>query len=279
MALLQKAYLGATPLFRNTSFFEDDTALAVSSGSATVTAGASAHTKGSWSEIIASSASNSSLVVISVNAFTTATDTSTLLDIGTGASGSETAIIENIAVGGAGTANSNISYIFPVPFKIASGTRIAARIQSLVTGGKTATIRVNLINTGDYDQAPTSVDVSGTNTATSTGTAMSGASGTWVQVIASTTRAYRGVVMVPNLASNDVLNIQPLIYELGTGASASEVVIGQVENHTSNSEFVGIRAIFSPLISKAIPSGTRLAVRHNISSNPSRYGVTLIGIP
>ena len=166
----------------------------------------------------------------------------------------------------------------PVPIKIASGTRIAARIQSVVAS-RVATVRIYLIDTGDYNQAPTSVDVIGTDTATSNGTLMSGASGTWVQVTSSTSRAYRAVTIVPSLASNDVANIQPMEYALATGASGSEVEIGKMESDTSVSEFVCIRPSLSPLIAKNIASGTRLAIKHNIPANPSRYGVTLIGIP
>jgi hypothetical protein len=50
MALLQKAYLGATPLFRNEAWFEESYDLINNSGLVTVTADPSAHTKGAWSE-------------------------------------------------------------------------------------------------------------------------------------------------------------------------------------------------------------------------------------
>jgi hypothetical protein len=279
MALLQKAYLGSTALFRNTSWFEDDVATLVNSTTgATVTASATTHAKGAWTQLLASSSADASLIVIGVNNFTTNADTSSLLDIGTGASGSETVLIGDIAIGGHATLNANVSTYIPIPIRVASGTRIAARIQSVVAS-RAANVRIYLIDTGDYNQAPTSVDVIGANTATSNGTLMSGASGTWVQVTASTSRAYRAVAVVPSLASGEVAIIQPMIYDLGTGASGSEVEIGKVEIDISNAEFLGYRPVLSPLVAKNIPSGTRLAIKHNISSNPSRYGVTLIGIP
>ena len=279
MALLQKAYLGATPLFRATSFFEDDVATLVNAGAATtVTANSSAHTKGSWAQLIASSSANASLLVVGANVFGNATDTSALLDIGTGASGSESVLVGDIAIGGHATVNANVSAYFGIPIKIASGTRIAARFQSIVTGGRTISMRAYLIDMGDYAIAPTSVDVSGTDPATSTGTLMSGASGTWVQITASTSRAYRAVVVVPSLATNDAPNAT-LEYTLGTGAAGSEVAIGQIEADSSVSELLGIRPTLSPLIAKNIPSGTRLAIKHNIAGNPNRHGITLIGIP
>jgi hypothetical protein len=279
MALLQKAYLGATPLFRATSFFEDDTfAVVNSTAGATVTADSSAHTKGAWTELVASTSANSSLLIIGVNAFASTIDTSTLLDIGAGASGSESVLVGDIAVGGHATVNTNVSCYFGLPIKIASGTRVSARIQSLVTGGKTATVRVYLIDAEDYAIAPTTVDVIGTDTATSTGTLMSGASGTWVEVVASTSQAYRAVVVVPS-ASSAALGNTTIQYNLGTGASGSEVDIGKIEMDTSTIELVGIRPALPTLVAKNISSGTRLSIKHDATSSPERYGVTLIGIP
>jgi hypothetical protein len=279
MALLQKAYLGATPLFRNTSWFEDDTATLVNfTTSTTITASSTIHTKGSWTQVIASTSANTSLLLIGVNNFASATDVSTLLDFGTGDSGSEAVLVGDIAVGGHATVNANVSAYFAIPIKIASGTRLAARTQSLVASRQTV-VRVYLFDMGDYAVTPSSVDVIGTDTATSIGTVMSGASGTWVQITASTSQAYRAVVIVPSFASNDVSQIQPLEYALGTGASGSEIEIGKIEVDTNAAEFLGIRPTLSPLIAKNIASGTRLAIKHNIPANPGRYAVTLIGIP
>lgn len=280
MALLQKAYLGSTALFRNTSWFEDDPYTLVNeSSTVTVTANTAAHTKGSWAQLVASTSSNASLIVIEATAFTNNVDTSTLLDIGTGASGSETAIISNVAIGGAATTQNGAQFVFAVPIQIARGTRISARIQSLVTGGKTATIKIYLIDTADYSQAPTSVDVLGTNTSTSVGALMSGAAGTWVQVISSTTRAYRAVVVVPSVNSAAAPQTT-MTYQLGTGASGSETEAGRIMFDSSNAEFVAIKPSFPTLISRNIASGTRLSIRHTgVSFDPQRFAVTLIGIP
>lgn len=281
MALLQKAYLGATPLFRNTSFFEGTSGKPIDASSiVTVTANSTAHTKGSWTQLIASTTADASYIVIDAgDVSSSGVNTATLLDIGTGASGSESALIENIAIGGAARLAFRAAFAFGVPIKIASGTRIAARIQSLVTGGKTATIRVFTFNLGDYAAAPTSVDVIGTSTGTSAGTAMSGASGTWTQVIASTSRAYRAVVLVPSSSDTAAANIT-IQLTLGTGASGSEVEFGRMFAQFSDVETAGFGAAFSPLMAGNIPSGTRLAVRHDVATGVSGpYDVTLIGIP
>lgn len=280
MALLQKGYLGSTPLFKETDWFEDGARRIVDINSATITADTTAHTKGAWTQIIASTTANTSLLSIKVGGIAAAgTDTATLIDIGTGAGGSETAIVSNIAVGSAtgGAADGGIN--FELPYKIASGTRIAARIQSIVTGGKTAFVEIAAVNAGDYDSAPTAVDTIGTSTATSLGTAMSGASGTWVQVTSSTSNAYRAVVMVPSVSSATIGGNANFTYTLGIGASGSEVEVGSLRFRTGTSETCyNLHPTGASLFGRAYASGSRLAVRHNITSVPASYYVTLIGV-
>jgi hypothetical protein len=280
MALLQKAYLGATPLFRNVDWFEASYTPVNSSAEVSLTANTSAHTKGSYSELIASTSANAGLLVLMVQDIAAAaTNTATLIDVATGASGSETAIISNLAVGGALTTAGPTGVAVPVPLKIPSGTRISARIQSVVTGGKAATAQVFLFDVGgDYATAPTSVDVIGGNTANSQGISFSGASGTWVQATASTSQAYRAVAIMPSTHSTGIATIAPQL-ELGVGASGSEQVFGLTVAAYSNNETVQSSPPYLSLFGRNIPAGSRLAVRHNIATGPTLYGFCLIGIP
>jgi len=278
MALLQKAYLGATPLFRNTSFFDGANGVPINVSSiVTLTASSTAHTKGSWSQLIASTSANASYIIIDAgDVNTSGANTATLLDIGTGASGSETTLIGNVAIGSATRTAPRAPFAFGVPIQIPSGVRLSARIQSVVTS-KTATIRIFTFDLGDYAAAPTSVDVIGTDTATSAGTAMSGASGTWTQVIASTTRAYRAVVAVPSASDTVVAGIT-IQFTVGKGAAGSETEIGRVFGQFSDIETAGM-GVLPTLIPASVASGTRLAVRHDIAALPGPYDITLIGIP
>jgi hypothetical protein len=284
MALLQKAYLGATPLFRNEDWFEDGAANIVNtSGSTTLTANSSAHTKGNYTQLIASTSADASFLVVALDNFNTAsTNTASLLDIATGASGSETNIATNVAVGGAGQAintYSALSVLVGFPIKIPSGTRLSARIQSVVTGGKTGRAIAFLIDAGDYATAPTSVDVIGTDAATSKGTEFSGSSGTWVEAIASTAQSYRAVALVCSLHDSDSANNTSLVFDVGIGASGSEVAFGQARFAINSNEVVSNLAPFSYLFGRSIPAGSRLAVKHPFTSSPSKYGFCLIGIP
>jgi hypothetical protein len=244
-----------------------------------VTANTTANTKGSWSQLLASSSGNTSFIFISANNIgSTGVNTATLLDIGTGASGSETAIIGDVAVGASSSFGAGNSNVFGVPFKIASGTRVSARMQSVVAGGKTAFITAFLMDLGNYDTAPTSVDVIGADTANSKGISFSGASGSWTEAIASTSRAYRAVCCVLSSHNSDIAGIT-ITWDVGIGASGSEVVFGNGRAAVGSNELLSNAIPYNYLFGRKIPAGSRLAVRHNIAANPDRYGFTLIGVP
>jgi hypothetical protein len=283
MALLQKGYLGATPLWRQINWYEDGSPNLINASSlVTLTANTAAHTKGSWSQVIASTSANVSFLWVRVSSVNTVgANTATLIDLGTGASGSEVAFASNIAVGGASAVNAATlqAVIFGIPVKIASGTRIAARIQSVVTGGKTGAVEIFATDTGDYATTPTTVDVIGTDTATSQGTSFSGASGTWVEGIASTSQAYRAIGVVLSTHDTSIGNLNNAQFEVGVGASGSEVAFGSLRYNFNADERLGITAPFTFLFGRNIPAGSRLSVKHPFTSTPERQGFCLIGIP
>jgi hypothetical protein len=259
-------------------WFEDTSPNIINSGSASPTGSATINTKGSWSQIISSSSGNTSFIFISVNNVgNAATNTATLLDIGTGASGSETVIIGDVAVGASSSAGAGNSNVFGIPFKIASGTRISARIQSVVAS-KTSTISAFVMDLGGYDTAPTSADVIGADTANSKGISFSGASGSWTEAIASTSRSYRAVCCILSSHNSDIAGIT-ISWDVGIGASGSEVAFGSGRASTNTTEALSAATPYNYLFGRKIPAGSRLAVRHNIAANPDRYGFTLIGIP
>jgi hypothetical protein len=261
-------------------WFEDASPYIINTSAiTTVTANILSNTKGSWTQLVASSSGNTSFIVVQANSISAAaTNTATLLDIGTGASGSETTIIGDVAVGASGSAGQGVTNIYGVPFKVASGTRISARIQSVVASGKTASVTVFLMDLGNYDTAPTSVDVIGADTANSKGISFSGASGSWTEGIASTLRDYRAVCCVLSSHNSDIAGLT-ITWDVGVGASGSEVAFGNGRASTNTQESLSNATPYNYLFGRKIPAGSRLAVRHNIAANPDRYGFTLIGIP
>jgi hypothetical protein len=108
---------------------------------------------------------------------------------------------------------------------------------------------------------------------------MSGASGTWVQITASTSQLYRAILLIPSIGSTNVTTANTDM-DVGIGAAGSEVVIGTVPMRYVSSEQAG-SPIESPYLPMAyqIPAGSRLAVRHRLASNPGGAAVCLIGVP
>lgn len=243
----------------------------------TVTADPSAHTKGAWTELIASTSTAVTALQVIVGGVQQSTvNTATLLDVAVGASGSEIAIAQNIAIGGAvRTALFDLSGVsFLLPCAIASGARISGRIQSVVTGGKTASVTVRTHDLG----SPATVDILGSNTATSQGASFSGASGSWTEIVASTSVDYQAIGIVPSMHNAGVVSFGG-VYTVGVGSASNETPIGFIEVFNWVQE--GVASVASgapPLFTASIPAGSRLAVRHNIAANPDRYGLTLIGV-
>lgn len=237
--------------------------------------GSTAHAKGAWLEVAASVSENVSMVAINAAVSAVGTDTSTLVDIGIGAAGSESVVVPDVAVG------AHQVYFFYVPVAIPAGSRVAIRVQGTRTSPTTAGVVVALLSADDYALTPSSVDIIGVDTAASAGTAMSGASGSWSQITASTSKDYQQIILVPSSSSNDIATTN-ILYTLGVGASGSEVAIGSAFARYTNTEsatHMNQQAFPMWVSGRPIPAGSRLAVRHNIASNPSRYHVCLIGVP
>ena len=251
-------------------WYSNLTNLPVSEGSAVVTADTAAHTKGAWTEIIASNATDTpALFIFPQSVSVSGTNTATLLDIGTGAAGSETVVAGDIAIGG--TAGTYVEMSCVVPIKVTQGTRIAARIQSIVTGGKTATIELQTLAWGDASTVPTSLDVLGTSTATSAGTSL-GTS--YTEIVASTAQQYEAIIVVPSISSAAVAGGTSTI-SVATGSTGNETEIATYGYNTHPFEYVVATGMPTRITDVTIPVGTRLSAKSGLSN----VWVTLIGVP
>lgn len=252
-----------------------------STTTANATASATTHTKGAWGEVLSTTTAAAGLLSVHVRMqAVNATDNSMLLDIGKGSAGSETAIVSDIAVGGATprTYSQNDGICFFLPVNIASGTRIAARVQSAVAS-RTAVVQVAAWKIRSSPVLPATADVIGSSTATSAGTAMSGSSGTWVQLTASSSQRYRALMLIPSVAATTTQTINTDM-DIGYGAAGSEISIGTVPMFFDSGE-AAASLLHAPLlpIPCDIPAGSRISVRHRLATNPGQRAVCLIGIP
>lgn len=217
-------------------------------------------------------------MLVSVRGIASAgTASGTLLDIGRGASGSETVIAENIAVGSAtNSTTQNVS--FGIAANIASGTRISARIQAVRTVPQTALVQIYTFNFGGASLVPSMVDVLGTSTATSRGTAIA-ANNTWTQIVASTSQAYIGLAFVPSASNANIAALSGL-FEVGVGSSGSEQTVGFFEYDTTTSETMSNRQHVGNafwIFGRDIPAGSRLAIRQD--QNTTVLDGCIIAIP
>jgi hypothetical protein len=237
----------------------------------TVTGSASANTKGAWTELIASTSADGDFITLgSTNIGSGATNSATLIDIGVGAAGAEVAVASNIAIGSWVDMSANI------PLKIASGSRVAARIQSVQTS-KSAVIRCQVFSSGSYADAPSSVDVIGTSTANSEGTTML-STNAWVQLVASTSQAYSALVAIPSMTDNVTAGLT-VNYSVGQGSAGSETVIGTFSVLTTTGEVVLPGAVMSPMVfAGPFPAGTRLVGRADAAAGTD-MDLCVIGIP
>jgi len=241
--------------------------------------GAVANTKTAWTQVTASTSERIGQIRLRMYSnYALVAAQSTLVDIGIGAAGSETVIIANLALGCATNIYGGI--VIDIPINIPSGTRVAIRTQSQRTS-YTYGINVILIGSSDPQTTPSSVDVLGTSTANSGNTAMSGASGTYVQIIAATTKDYQSLIVVPSLAPSAGLSGSITItYTVAVGAAGSEVDITQSVLYFEAGN--GSSNIMLPPDNRGgilVRAGSRISVKHNIASGPSNYGACVIGVP
>jgi hypothetical protein len=265
--------------------------LSFNNAGSSITSGASANTAGAWVQVLANNVVSAGDTIVCMNIRcignnqVNGNDNSVLMDVGIGASGSETVVASGIAVGGGvNSAGTGCNFAFPV--KIPGATRVALRIQC-AQATRVYTLQ-QMVFSGQIadskfaDQLPTSVDVLGTDAATSAGTAMSGASGTWVEITPSTSKEYQALALIPSGPQDTTGGAAATVsLDLGIGAAGSEQVIAHAgcllnvngvifpfDSNNTHSLFGGL-----------IPAGTRIAVRHNQAASPGRVAACVIGVP
>ena len=252
--------------------------------SQTITAG-SANVKGSWAQLIASTASDVCWVAVNI-VYPAAGGLSMAVDIGIGSAGNEVAIINNIIASNFNVPNAEN---FSFPLSIPAGTRVSARCQS-GTGSDACYVSVTGFD-GGFRQAEgaAGVDSIGFVSASTLGTLITvaatlGVKGSYSQLSASTPRDYIGYFgsLDPQSGGNSILGHWGYNdFDISIGAAGSEVVIDPDISfgNPNNFMFVGLTGIpFRPI---PIPAGTRIAARGQCSDSSTvntTFGLTLYGV-
>jgi hypothetical protein len=253
---------------------------ATSSLGTTITASSTINTKGSWTQLIASTAADATWMVVQLKRGAN-TSVCLAVDIAIGASGSEQTIATNLTAGLTGISINPNVVVYSFPVTIPAGTRIAARCQADVASD-TVYVTILLLDGSLLGMEGAGIDDIGFNAAASKGTTVNASStintkGSYSQLVASTTRDYVGLLISIDPGTNYGL-VGNQLYDLAIGASGSEIVIipNILSPKTANGNALGPTP-FGP-IPLQIPAGTRLAARAQSDTVSTYTGITVYGI-
>jgi hypothetical protein len=251
----------------------------------TITANATPHAKGATpTQLIASTAADSYAIQVHIHANATSNaTTATLLDIMTGAGGSEVVLIPNLMAGwvlSADVSNDWCTYTFPI--FIPSGTRLSARSQSVVAS-KTCSVGITLM------QQPTQlgfvgsrVTAYGVTSASSYGTLhTAGATSTYGatagQLSASTTNPIRYMQIGVDPSTRTTISADSYGWyrlQLGTNVLIDDLLI-KMDTTTESIGFNTANRELSTMLWN-FPAGTDL--RYAIASSAVSFSSIVYGV-
>lgn len=246
---------------------------ATSSGTAPSTPGSN-NTKGSWTELLASTSYDGVGLIVQV--FCDSATLTGLLDIGVGGSGSEVAIVENFHFVRLASSYGGSGQIF-IPVHVPAGSRISCRVQVSSTAGMTVRVAAQVIaSSGGTPIFGRRTATYGAVTASSKGTAVAASSttntkGSWVELAASASMSSEWCVLS---VLNDGTNGKVNLIDIGIGAASSEQVI--VPNlympAAQTYQLTGGKCSF-PL---HIPAGSRVAARAQSDVSSAAFSISMI---
>lgn len=254
-------------------------------GTALAAAG-TAHTKTSWTQLIASTAYDSYGVVVAISQTPTAsTNIRRLVDIGIGAASSEVVLLPDLNAGNTGLWNSAAAtpamYYFPV--FVPAGTRISARHQSSsTTVGCTVAVWLMQWPIGPGQWVGQRVTAYGVNAANSYGTSVAqstGGYGTTAEITASCGYPIRALQLGQDMLADTTGATKRGIVRIGRGATPDWFVsdLPFQESTTTENLFMMAPNLILSQMRFAIPAATRLTLATRTSSAESRgwiiYGV------
>lgn len=239
---------------------------------------ATAHTWGAWVEVDASLSADAAGILTNFAAVSTgSTNTATLVQIGTGGAGAETAW----ATFAVGSLVNSTPYGAPryIPGFIAAGTRVAFRVQSAVLSKN---VTISWMFNAVVAAAPGAPVSMGFDTATSRGTLITapgsaGTPGAWTEVVASTSAAFTLLALFPEHGSGSMTAGEQL-FDIGLGSAGAETLYiaeAAVVTHSSTEQLQAERPLLA--IPVSIPAGSRISARRTYLTNNTGLGLSLVG--
>jgi hypothetical protein len=242
----------------------------------TVAANASANTKGSWVEMIASTTYSVIGIGVSISNLSLATAVRrSFFDIGVGAAAAEQVLIANhCMLGTANLTNQASPQEVYYPVRVPSGTRISARHQCS-TGSQSSQVQLTVYY-GNWHEHRTfaGAEMANADTSTTSLTAITagntGAESAWTSAGSTTTRAYYGGLLCVTMNTSTALTALTYHGEWGFNSTT----MGEMWFQASASELVGGNTP-TPFQYVPIASGTQLQARAECSGTGEalQYGV------
>lgn len=266
--------LGAT-------FYEAAGANAATSAGTTIS-DAGTNTKGSYTQLIASTTYPSSWIYVVLNKPSTADEF--LVDLAVGASSSEQVIVSDLIVAAASVgASQGSSYLFPL--SIPAGSRLSARCQSNSSGADSIDVTVHLISGTMISPAGMGIVTTyGANTGTTLGTNVdpggtAHTKGAYVEFSSSTAYPINWLV-IATVIDVSVAAEENFLLDIAVGGSGSEQVA------IPNLYFRAPSTIDRPFPSAvalpvSIPAGSRISARCQCSVNTATerlLGLIMYGV-
>lgn len=244
-----------------------------------VTGDASINTKGAYSELIAATAVDSEMILLTVTLGTaiSGSNRTCLVDLAFGAAASEVVKVPDLNFGHGRTQAAVL-----IPFAVPAGTRLSARCQG-TQANQVINLTANVLQHGFAGPAPTSavaynIDATASwQTTVLTVVGGTNAKGTWTQLAAALSADARYMLVMMNGAGT-TQQVGNALVDIGVGASSSEVAIisnlGFVANTTENIITSGIAAPFRV----NLKAGDRISGRYQCDSTntAARPNVTFI---
>ena len=255
------------------------TAPTVSRGT-TVTAAATAHVKGAYAVLSASTPHDADTIVVMFDDL--AAGVNYLVDIAVGAA-TEQDIIPNLYVGG-GTGSLVYGSYYIFHLQIPEGSRVTARCQAS-TLSSLIRCSILLIKSGFVASSPADYVVAfGAATATTAGVSIdpggtANTKGVYSQIVASTSDDVREITIAMDNQLNTVRSSQSWLLDIAIGAATEQIILPDIALNCSTSPDIVVPQTFGP-IPMCIPAGTRIAARaqsDGIDATDRLFGVIVYG--
>ena len=252
----------------------------------------STYTKSAWTQLIASTTTDITWVLVSGQCSLVA-GVSFALDIGIGASGSEIVIVNNLSLQGVLVALSvGDAFSFFFPLSIPAGTRIAARFSATVGSVSITLSMLGFQDTYQSAGSGSAVDTIGFSTVTNLGTQVDPGGSTNTKgayaTIGTTVADLAGFMIVVDtqnaIGSSNAIGYTQWLIDIAVGATGSEVVILPNLYQAGYTLTLNYAAIFVPVTMYfpiQIPVGSRIAARAQSTTayTPDRLiGIAAYGV-